>query len=129
MVAACGCYQGDFDAETRYAVDPAGAAAPLRRLGASWLHVVDLDGARDGVPRQPRDDRNARRRRRGATCRSAAACATRRCIEALLAAGVGARRHRQRRRRGSPRRSRGWLERYGAERLCLAFDVRLERRR
>jgi phosphoribosylformimino-5-aminoimidazole carboxamide ribotide isomerase len=39
---------GDFDAETRYSVEPQELVARYRGLGADWIHVVDLDGARDG---------------------------------------------------------------------------------
>lgn len=44
--------QGDFDRETAFSDDPAGQAAALVNGGARWLHVVDLDGARAGVPVQ-----------------------------------------------------------------------------
>ena len=37
--------QGDPERERVYAADPVAVAAELRRLGASWLHVVDLDAA------------------------------------------------------------------------------------
>src|SRR5205807_2383465 len=40
-------YQGDFGAEVRYPADPRELLARYRELGARWLHVVDLDGARD----------------------------------------------------------------------------------
>ena len=39
---------GDFDAETRYPTDLNSLLEKYRRLGADWLHVVDLDGARGG---------------------------------------------------------------------------------
>lgn len=42
--------QGDFEAETVYFDDPAEAALAWAREGAEMLHVVDLDGARDGAP-------------------------------------------------------------------------------
>ena len=42
-------YQGDFAAETRYAPEPAQLLRRYQALGARWLHVVDLDGARDGA--------------------------------------------------------------------------------
>jgi phosphoribosylformimino-5-aminoimidazole carboxamide ribotide isomerase len=42
--------QGDFAAETVYDSDPLGAARAWADGGARWLHVVDLDGARDGAP-------------------------------------------------------------------------------
>jgi phosphoribosylformimino-5-aminoimidazole carboxamide ribotide isomerase len=41
--------QGDFGRETRYADDPAEMARRWQDEGAQRLHVVDLDGARDGI--------------------------------------------------------------------------------
>jgi phosphoribosylformimino-5-aminoimidazole carboxamide ribotide isomerase len=41
--------EGDFARETRYADDPAEMARYWVAEGAQRLHVVDLDGARDGV--------------------------------------------------------------------------------
>jgi phosphoribosylformimino-5-aminoimidazole carboxamide ribotide isomerase len=43
--------QGDYDRETAYDEDPVDAAARWVADGARWLHVVDLDGARAGEPR------------------------------------------------------------------------------
>ncbi len=42
--------QGRFDDETVYASDPLEAARSFVEAGARYLHVVDLDGARDGAP-------------------------------------------------------------------------------
>lgn len=42
--------QGDYDRETAYDEDPVVAARRWADAGASWLHVVDLDGARAGAP-------------------------------------------------------------------------------
>ena len=42
--------QGDFADETVYDADPLSAARAWVEGGARWLHVVDLDGARDGRP-------------------------------------------------------------------------------
>ena len=41
--------QGDYARETVYASDPAGVALQFARSGAPRIHVVDLDGARDGL--------------------------------------------------------------------------------
>ena len=41
--------QGDFAAETRYEYEPHELLQRYRGIGATWLHVVDLDGARDGT--------------------------------------------------------------------------------
>src|SRR5438445_232798 len=43
--------QGDYDRETVFADDPLKMARRWQIAGAKRLHVVDLDGARDGVPR------------------------------------------------------------------------------
>ncbi len=42
--------QGDFERETAYSDDPLAVAAAFVADGAAWLHVVDLDAARSGVP-------------------------------------------------------------------------------
>jgi phosphoribosylformimino-5-aminoimidazole carboxamide ribotide isomerase len=41
--------QGDYDRETQYADDPVAVARQFATSGARWIHVVDLDAARDGV--------------------------------------------------------------------------------
>src|SRR5258707_532299 len=43
-------YQGDYDQMTVYANDPVDVAKRWQEAGASWLHVVDLDGAKEGHP-------------------------------------------------------------------------------
>jgi phosphoribosylformimino-5-aminoimidazole carboxamide ribotide isomerase len=43
--------QGDFGREVRYG-DPAALAARYIAAGARWIHVVDLDAARTGVPHE-----------------------------------------------------------------------------
>ena len=42
--------QGDFDKETVYSDDPQATALKWHSMGAKFLHVVDLDGARKGSP-------------------------------------------------------------------------------
>ena len=41
-------YQGDFNQETVYSTDPVATALEWQRAGATRVHVVDLDGAREG---------------------------------------------------------------------------------
>jgi phosphoribosylformimino-5-aminoimidazole carboxamide ribotide isomerase len=43
--------QGDFDREQRYG-DPLALAARFIEEGARWIHVVDLNAARTGVPHE-----------------------------------------------------------------------------
>jgi phosphoribosylformimino-5-aminoimidazole carboxamide ribotide isomerase len=119
-------FQGDFSAETRYEYDPSQLLDQYRDLGASWLHVVDLDGAKDGslANRSIITALTARalgsvRLQVGGGVRSAAT------LEDLLQQGVS------RVVVGSlaverPDEVAGWLDRYGPERICLAFDVRLD---
>jgi phosphoribosylformimino-5-aminoimidazole carboxamide ribotide isomerase len=43
--------QGAFENATRYQVDPLVTARSFEEAGARWLHLVDLDGARTGKPK------------------------------------------------------------------------------
>ena len=42
-------YQGDYNQQTTYGDDPVYQAKAFEDAGATWLHVVDLDGARTGT--------------------------------------------------------------------------------
>lgn len=42
--------EGDFTRETAYSDDPVAVACAFQAAGARWIHVVDLDGARTGLP-------------------------------------------------------------------------------
>jgi len=44
-------YQGDYDQSTVYGDDPVAQALAFQSEGAPWVHVVDLDAARTGEPR------------------------------------------------------------------------------
>lgn len=44
--------QGDYGRETVFGDDPVATARRWQEAGAQRLHVVDLEGARDGVPKQ-----------------------------------------------------------------------------
>ena len=43
-------YKGRYEEMTVYTEDPVSTAKEIEASGASWLHVVDLEGARDGTP-------------------------------------------------------------------------------
>jgi phosphoribosylformimino-5-aminoimidazole carboxamide ribotide isomerase len=115
---------GDFEAETRYSADPRALAAKYRALGADWLHIVDLDGARGGA----RDNRavilslaagESMNLQVGGGLRDTAA------LQQILAAGVS------RAVIGSAaitevQQVQEWLRRFGAERLTLAFDISMD---
>lgn len=42
--------QGDYARQIDYSGDPVGVAREFEEAGARWLHVVDLDGAKEGRP-------------------------------------------------------------------------------
>lgn len=44
-------YKGSFDTVHQVATDPVSVAQAFQEAGATWIHMVDLDGARDGVRR------------------------------------------------------------------------------
>ena len=43
--------QGDYEREVTYPSDPVEVARSFQDSGARWIHVVDLDAARSGDPR------------------------------------------------------------------------------
>ena len=44
--------QGDYGRQVTYDVDPFQTARSFKEAGAKWMHVVDLDGAKEGRPVQ-----------------------------------------------------------------------------
>ena len=82
--------QGRFDEETVYADDPLEAARSFVEAGARYLHVVDLDGAREGEPANLDHLRADHARRRACRCSTAAACA--RCCRSARRCRPGAER-------------------------------------
>ena len=45
-------HKGDFAQKTTYGTDPVAVARAYADAGATWLHLVDLDGAKDPANRQ-----------------------------------------------------------------------------
>jgi phosphoribosylformimino-5-aminoimidazole carboxamide ribotide isomerase len=116
-------FQGDFAQETRYAVDPVELAASYAALGAEWLHVVDLDGAKRGEPvNLPLIARM--RDAAGVDVQVGGGVRSRSALEQTLATAsrvvVGSLAV------GQPELVAGWLEEFGPERVTLALDVRLD---
>jgi len=44
--------QGDYAQQINYDVDPLDVATSYAKAGAKWMHVIDLDGAKEGRPVQ-----------------------------------------------------------------------------
>lgn len=116
--------RGDFAAETQYELEPAALLERYHTLGATWLHVVDLDGARDGALANRAAILGLAARgllhvQVGGGVRSRAV------VEDLLGNGVA------RVIVGSAAidavdEVARWLADFGGERVGLAFDVRLD---
>ena len=116
--------EGRFDQEKAYGDDPLAVARGFATAGATWLHVVDLDGARDPAQRQTALVEKITRGC-GLHVQTGGGIRDEAQLEALLAAGVhrviiGSLAAKQ------PALVRGWLKKFGAERIILSPDVRLD---
>lgn len=114
--------QGDYERQTTYVATPLDTIRGYAEAGAFWLHLVDLDAARDGrytlapLLREIRAA-TALKVQTGGGVRHEAD------VEALIAAGaervvVGTVAVRE------PEKVVRWLEIFGPERLTLALDTR-----
>lgn len=115
--------QGEFDRVTAYEATPAQALARYAEAGARWAHVVDLDGAKAGAPRQ-HDLIGALAAEAPLKIQAAGGVRTEDHVRALLDAGVA------RVVIGSlavenPDLVFGWLDAFGPERIGLALDIRM----
>jgi phosphoribosylformimino-5-aminoimidazole carboxamide ribotide isomerase len=114
--------QGDYAQQTDYGEDPLALARRYREAGADWLHLVDLDAARDGgytlqaLLRQVVDET-------GLQVQTGGGVRTVGDVQSLLDAGaarvvIGSLAVRE------PRRVCAWLQRFGPERITIALDTR-----
>jgi phosphoribosylformimino-5-aminoimidazole carboxamide ribotide isomerase len=114
--------QGDFARETRYPVDPVELGQRYRGLGARWLHVVDLDGAKRGAPVNLALVARIRERR-GLSVQFGGGIRDRKSLEQALKIAdrvvIGSLAVT------APELVGAWLQEFGAERLALALDVRV----
>jgi phosphoribosylformimino-5-aminoimidazole carboxamide ribotide isomerase len=116
--------EGKFDQEKSYGDDPLAVAKDFAASGATWLHVVDLDGAKDPAKRQTTLVEKIARGS-GLHMQTGGGIRDESQIAALLAAGarrviVGSLAAKQ------PELVRGWLKKFGAEKIILSPDVRLD---
>jgi phosphoribosylformimino-5-aminoimidazole carboxamide ribotide isomerase len=114
--------QGDYAQETRYAKDPFALAMRYADAGARWLHLVDLDAAREGgYTLRPLLERIAGDGR--LQVQTGGGVRNEDDVRALREAGatrvvIGSLAIAQ------PLRVAGWLQTFGSEALTLGFDVR-----
>ena len=112
---------GKFEDATTYG-DPAAQFAVFSASGATWVHIVDLDGAREGKPMQ-HDALRALARQSAVKIQCGGGVRAREDVERLLDAGVS------RVVVGSAALKRAdevreWIAAFGIERVCCAFDAR-----
>ncbi len=115
-------FKGDFDQETRYDVDPVERVDWYRSLGARRIHIVDLDGAREGSPRN-----------HGLISQMAADG-----VNVQLGGGIRDRVSLERALEiadrvvigslsvSAPDTVQSWIAEFGGERIVLGFDVRID---
>lgn len=117
-------YQGDYAKKTAYTADPVDVVNQYADDGATWLHIVDLTGAKDTSKRQLDLIRRMVDTRRmqfqaGGDIREESD------VIQLLDAGVsrvviGSLAVK------SPETVKTWLARYGAEKIVLALDINID---
>ena len=115
-------FQGDFDRETRYEVDPVALVTRYRDSGHPQVHIVDLDGARSGLAAN-RDVLRALAAVDGVTLQVGGGLRGAEDLDALFDLGVA------RAVIGSlairaPEACFELFDRFGGERIVLALDVR-----
>jgi len=116
-------YQGDYARVTVYSADPVELASRYRNAGLGRLHVVDLDGARTGSPRNM-ELISALAGQAGVAVQAGGGLRDLNRALALRAAGA------ERVVIGSvaaeePDTALEWLDALGPEHMVLAFDVRV----
>lgn len=114
--------EGDYKSRTDYNIEPLAMATSYKAAGARWLHVIDLDGAKNPAARQKAAiaalvEESALHIQTGGGVRSAAD------VDELLGLGV------ERVIIGSlcvkePKTVMGILDKLGPEKIVLALDVR-----
>jgi phosphoribosylformimino-5-aminoimidazole carboxamide ribotide isomerase len=115
--------KGDFAQETHYDVDPVTLATEYAALGARWLHVVDLDGAKRGSPANLALIESMRAAA-GVEVQLGGGIRTRASLEQVLA--VAARVVIGSLAVSDPELVAAWLTEFGPERVMLALDVRVD---
>lgn len=114
-------YQGNYACETVYSEAPIDTAKQFVDKGASWLHLIDLDGAKNPSANQaslikelleliPINIQVGGGIRTESQIDAYFEAGARRVVIGSLAIE-------------SPQRVEAWLKQYGAERIVLAFDV------
>lgn len=116
-------FKGDFKQRTNYDISPMDVATECARMGAEWMHIVDLDGAKHGKTEQTDliikiANESGLKVQTGGGIREIGQ------IERLLQGGV------QRVVIGSlavtnPQMVKFWISNFGPDRIVVALDVNI----
>jgi phosphoribosylformimino-5-aminoimidazole carboxamide ribotide isomerase len=117
-------YQGDYAQKTEYQLNPIDVVADYANQGASWLHIVDLTGAKNTSQRQLDliQDMVATKRM---DFQAGGGIRTEQDVAQLLEIGVkrvviGSLAVQQ------PALVKGWMQHYGSEAIVLALDINID---
>ncbi|MBT2571898.1 1-(5-phosphoribosyl)-5-[(5-phosphoribosylamino)methylideneamino]imidazole-4-carboxamide isomerase [Planococcus sp. ISL-110] len=114
-------FQGDYAQETIYGDSPVEMAKKFVEAGAQWIHMVDLDGAKDGV--RINDQVVIEAAKLGAKVQVGGGIRTREDIEHYLSNGI------ERVIIGSlairnPELAVSFIEEFGADRIVIGIDAK-----
>ena len=117
-------YQGDYAQKTIYGDDPQSQFNDYNRQGADWLHLVDLDGAKDVTKRQL-DVIASLIKNTPAKIQIGGGVRSEQDVIDLLEAGaervvIGSTAVKQ------PEVVVEWMKKYGAEHIVLALDINID---
>ncbi len=117
-------YQGDYGQKTEYSADPQGRFDDYVAQGATQLHLVDLDGAKDSTKRQLTVIRKLLANTK-APVQIGGGVRTEQDVIDLLDAGanrvvIGSTAVKD------PATVAGWVAKYGADKIVLALDVNID---
>jgi len=117
-------YQGDYDQKTVYSDDPQSLYTIYNEQGANWLHLVDLDGAKDITKRQLGVIESLIKNT-PAKVQVGGGVRTEEDVKGLLDAGahrvvIGSTAVKE------PEMVAGWMEKYGPEHIVLALDINID---
>jgi phosphoribosylformimino-5-aminoimidazole carboxamide ribotide isomerase len=116
--------EGKFDQQKTYGDDPLAVAKDFKAAGATWLHVVDLDGAKDPAKRQTalveklaRESGLRVQTGGGIRDESQVALLLKTGVERVIVGSLAVR---------QPDLVLSWLMSFGPERIILSPDVRID---
>ncbi|MEL0629849.1 1-(5-phosphoribosyl)-5-[(5-phosphoribosylamino)methylideneamino]imidazole-4-carboxamide isomerase [Psychromonas aquatilis] len=117
-------YQGDYELKTVYSDDPQSLYTIYNEQGANWLHLVDLDGAKDITKRQLSVIESLIKNT-PAKVQVGGGVRTEEDVKGLLDTGahrvvIGSTAVKQ------PEMVAGWMEKYGPEHIVLALDINID---